>query len=85
MVEPDHLHRTHFKPAAEDDVHDLSNLLGLDCMRLDDAEGAVLVIGSGTHHSLAGEDEVDLSFGRRGGITAVAGILRPVFPIECPQ
>lgn len=62
MVKPDHLHGANLEPAAHDEVHDLSDQLGLDCVWLDDAEGAVLVVGAGTHHCLAGENEVDLSF-----------------------
>jgi hypothetical protein len=46
VVEPDHLHCTDFKAAAENGIDDLANQFGLDSMRLDDAEGAVFVVGS---------------------------------------
>lgn len=85
MVEPDHLHGADFKAVAQNGVHDLSDQLGLDCVRFNYAEGAVVAVGTGFHDCLARKDKVDLPFSRSGSVTAVTRILCAVLPVKRPQ
>lgn len=63
MIEPDHLEGTDLEATAEDGIDDLSDLLGFDCVRLDDAERAVLVVRPRFDCRSAGEYEIDFAFG----------------------
>ena len=85
MVEPYHLQGTDLKATTEDGINDLSNLFGLDCMWLDDAERAVLVVGPRFHSRGAGEDEIDFALGRGWGVAAVTSVLGSVLAVKSTQ
>lgn len=85
VIEPNHLHGADFEAVAEDEIDDLSDKFCLDCMRLDDAKCAVFIVRPGFDHCLAREDEVDFSFCRGRGITAVAGVFGSVLSIQCSE
>lgn len=85
MVEPDHLHGADFKAIAQNRIHDLSDQLGLDCMRFYYAEGAVFAVRTRFHHCLTRKDKVYLSFSRSGSVTAVTGVLCAVLPVKRTQ
>lgn len=49
MIEPYHLQGADLKTTAEDRINNFSNLSSLDCVWLDDAKRAVLVVRSRLH------------------------------------